>query len=332
LGKPLESSIFYSIPPTEIVFTPTDEGIISVSGICSEPSISSKLNISVEKGIYINCSDCKVKDICRCEILNCTYGLLSLLNYNGNPLQEEMFRVITTSPYPLIFTPSSTGEILLSVDCYKPIKLIMERRLMVFQSCFGSISLNISPSIVATSSITRAYVSNLSYCENATVYIRKDSCEGDTACTLKGNGNCQFVVPENPGNYTYYACIDKNNDSDFDDEGERTAYSISVIKTEESFKITSIACSKIRCDVEIENRVNSPVIIFLNLVGEREEGKIYYTANLDIPPKSSGKKGATLSKIRDCKPGTALNVIGIAYKQGDLENQIAKYSGYSFTC
>ena len=330
--NPLDSPIIHSIPPTSITFTPLDEGIISVAGICSEPKMSYKINITVEKGIIINCTECKVKDTCRCEILNCSYGLLSILNYKGKPLQEEIFRPIGISPYPVIFSPSDIGELLITVECYQPFRLIKEKILPISQSCSGFISLNISPSIIATSSLTRAYVSNLSYCDNATVYIKKDSCDGDIACTTKGNGNCQFSVPENPGNYTYYACIDKNNDLDFNDEGEIAAYIVNVIKSEEKFKINSVVCSKTRCEVDVENGMSYPAILFIRLVGDEPEGRIYYTANLEIPPKSSGKRDATLSNIRDCRTGTKLKVIGIAYKLGDLENQLAKYSSPSFTC
>jgi len=332
-NKPLAYPVIEIIPPNTTSFGPAvEEGIISVKGICSDPETIAEIDINVEKGIYINCGDCKLGDICKCEIFNCTYGLLSLFNYNGTPLKEEIFRVITSSTYPLLFTPIDTGEVLLNIDCREPFKLIRERRITIRKSCSGSVLLNISPSIVATSSITRAYVSNLSYCENKTVYIRKDSCEGDIVCTTKGNGNCQFTVQKDSGNYTYFSCIDKNDDSDFNDEGEVSAYTINVIKSDERFKIKSIVCSKIRCDVEVDNDISSDVIIFITVVGEQREGKIYYTANLNIPPKSSGKKGVTISKIRECEPGTRLKVIGIAYKQGDLENQIDKYSSYSFTC
>jgi hypothetical protein len=331
-GNPLDSPILHSIPPTSITFTPSEEGIISVAGICSEPKMSSKINITVEKGVIINCTECKVKEICRCEILNCSYGLLSILNYNGKPLQEEIFRPIGISPYPVIFSPTDIGEILITVECYQPFRLVKERIIKISQTCFGSISLNISPSIVATSSLTRAYISNLSYCDNVTVYIKKDSCDGNISCTTKGNGNCQFVVPEAPGNYTYYACIDKNNDLDFNDDGEIAAYIINVIKSEEKFKINSIVCSKTRCEVDVDNEMNSPAILFIRLVGDEPEGRIYYAANLEIPPKSSGKRDATLSNIRDCRVGTKLKVIGIAYRLGDLENQLTKYSSLSFTC
>ena len=331
-GNPLDSPIIHSIPPTYITFTPSEEGIILVAGVCSEPKMSSKINITVEKGVIINCTECKTKDLCRCEILNCSYGLLSILNYKGKPLQEEIFRPIGTSPYPAIFSPSNIGEILVTVECYQPFRLVKEKIITISQSCFGSISLNISPSTISVSSLTRAYISNLSYCDNVTVYVKKDSCDGNILCTTKGNGNCQFGVPENPGNYTYYACIDINNDSDFNDDGEMAAFIVNVIRSEEKFKINSIVCSKMRCEIDVENGISSSVILFIRLVGDDPEGRIYYAGNLEIPSRFSGKIDATLSNVRDCRSGTKLKVIGIAYKQTDLENQLAKYSSPSFTC
>ncbi|MCD6371690.1 MAG: hypothetical protein J7L39_03160 [Candidatus Aenigmarchaeota archaeon] len=90
-------------------------------------------------------------------------------------------------------------------------------------TCSGSISLTLSPSSTSPSSTVTASVSGLSNCNGKTVYIRENSCSGTsvTSCSVSGSGcSSDFNAPPTQGTYSYYACIDKNENGNYDDRGE----------------------------------------------------------------------------------------------------------------
>ena len=98
--------------------------------------------------------------------------------------------------------------------------------------CSSSVSLNLTPSTVQPSSSVIPSASGLASCDNKIVYFKKDSCSGTqvSSCTLTG-GNCtgsSFAAPTIEGLYTYYACIDKNDDGDFSDSGEYSSKILNV--------------------------------------------------------------------------------------------------------
>jgi len=98
-------------------------------------------------------------------------------------------------------------------------------------TCSGSISLTLNPSTVTPGGSVQASTSGLSNCDGKTVYVRKDSCAGDLACSCSVSGSgcsCNFNAPTTVGTYTYYACIDKNNDGDFADSGESDSKTLTV--------------------------------------------------------------------------------------------------------
>ena len=331
-GKPLEVPIISPIPPYSIEIGPlSNEGLISVVGVCREPSVTSSFDLKVEKGVEINCSSCFVESSCSCEIKNCTYGWLYLTNSKENPLNEDIVRVVSATPYSLVFKPTGAGEILLTLECYSPYKLARTQRIEVKNVCSGAVALNISPSVVSASSLTRAYISGLQYCEGYNVTIRKDSCNGDLACIAKANENCQFTTPSQEGNYTYYACIDKNNDNDYNDPGEQASARIEVKRVEERFKFVNISCTLTKCTFNIENTIKEPVLVVIRLVSV-PEGRIHYAANDDVSPGFSGRREVPLLRIRDCAIGTEIRVIAIAFKQSDLENELDKIVKKGFTC
>ncbi|MFH8107712.1 MAG: hypothetical protein QXJ25_01670, partial [Candidatus Aenigmatarchaeota archaeon] len=331
-GKPLEVPIISPIPPYSIEIGPlSNEGLISVVGVCREPSVTSSFDLKVEKGVEINCSSCFVESSCSCEIKNCTYGWLYLTNSKENPLNEDIVRVVSVAPYSLVFKPTRAGEILLTLECYSPYKLARTQRIEVKNVCSGAVALNISPSVVSASSLTRAYISGLQYCEGYNVTIRKDSCNGDLACIAKANENCQFTTPSQEGNYTYYACIDKNNDNDYNDPGEQASARIEVKRVEERFKFVNISCTLTKCTFNIENTIKEPVLVVIRLVSV-PEGRIHYAANDDVSPGFSGRREVPLLKVSYCDIGKELRVVAIAFRQSDLENELDKIVTKGFTC
>jgi len=94
-------------------------------------------------------------------------------------------------------------------------------------SCSGSISLSLSPNPTSPSSTVTANADNLSNCNGKTIYIKDYTgcASGVTicSCTSSSTGcSCTFTAPSSPGQYGYYACIDKNGDGDFADPGEQS--------------------------------------------------------------------------------------------------------------
>jgi hypothetical protein len=98
--------------------------------------------------------------------------------------------------------------------------------------CSGSLLLSLNPSTVEPSKSVVPSVSGLSDCDSKNVYFRKDSCSGTqvSSCTLTDGGctGLNFSSPSNEGLYTYYACIDKNDDGDFSDSGENSSKILNV--------------------------------------------------------------------------------------------------------
>jgi len=103
------------------------------------------------------------------------------------------------------------------------------------QTCSGNVNLTLSPNPVEISSNVHAKVRGTYYCGSLP---KKDSCYGEIACEsgagcgqLSGGENicdCDFTSSSVPGNYTYYACVDKNNDTDYNDPGESDSETLVV--------------------------------------------------------------------------------------------------------
>ncbi|MEM2181026.1 MAG: S8 family serine peptidase [Nitrososphaeria archaeon] len=97
---------------------------------------------------------------------------------------------------------------------------------------YGNIVLSFYNSTVYNSSIVKVNVSGLQYCRDVPVKIKRDSCNGPIACECSAVGNgcfCEFTAPSEPGNYVYYACIDKNNNGNYNDPGEVDSKTLKVI-------------------------------------------------------------------------------------------------------
>src|SRR3989338_8392395 len=91
------------------------------------------------------------------------------------------------------------------------------------QACTGSVILTLNPQTVESGKTVTPSASGLSNCAGKTVYFKQDSCSGTevSSCAISSPGTgCSgnaFTSSGSPGEYTYFACIDKNGDSDFND-------------------------------------------------------------------------------------------------------------------
>ncbi len=95
------------------------------------------------------------------------------------------------------------------------------------ETCSGYIKLALNPTFASPSSYVEPSAYGLSYCTGKTVYFKQDSCSGSqkSSCVITENGcvGSGFAVPPASGPYIYYACIDKNGDTDFADLGEQSS-------------------------------------------------------------------------------------------------------------
>ncbi len=102
----------------------------------------------------------------------------------------------------------------------------------VTEVCSGTVALTLNPSTVAPGGSVTPSASGLSGCDGNTTYFRSDSCGGTqvSSCVVSGSGctGTAFTAPSTTGIYTYYVCIDKNEDGDFADAGESDSATLTV--------------------------------------------------------------------------------------------------------
>lgn len=108
----------------------------------------------------------------------------------------------------------------------------------VTAGCTGNVSLELKPSTLSPSSGGIAFISGLSNCDGKGTYVRRESCEHREYtyqycnCSISGSGcSCDFIAPSSPGTHIFYACVDKNDDGDFQDSGERAVATLEVSGT-----------------------------------------------------------------------------------------------------
>jgi hypothetical protein len=77
---------------------------------------------------------------------------------------------------------------------------------------------------------TTATASGFLECTNKRVFFRLNGCNGKTLgfCTLGGTKCSQNLIFNDAGTHQLFACVDKNNDGDFDDLGEQDSLSVHV--------------------------------------------------------------------------------------------------------
>lgn len=341
-GEPLPDSIIKDIPPARVEFGPAEaSGTILTKVYCYEPSGDVQHETNVMEGVTLTCPDtCKINEDCRCNVDRCEEGLFSLENSDGRPLSTEISKIIEKSPYSYVFNAIETGEVLATVNCFKPYRIDHITKIKIIKRCSGSVSLALSPDQVIPSGVVKATASGFSECGDKIVYIKKDSCSGTEvnteACKCLGNETCSctFGAPSTEGNYTYYACIDVNSDGDFNDAGENAYSKLNVQASKEEFDITDIDCDKINseCKVNIgKNTVQDYVMIFIKLIKE-PEGKPFYSGKLNLKAGLKGEKPVSLSEVSECLPNTELRIVAYAYKQSDLENILDRFKADAFTC
>jgi len=104
------------------------------------------------------------------------------------------------------------------------------------KSCVGLLTLSL-PDVVEPNINVTAEIDNLTGCEGMTVKLQLSPCTSlskvfTCSCEVKGSG-CDCSFKSTTKNRTYWACIDKNNDTDMIDFGESVSAELKIKRGEE---------------------------------------------------------------------------------------------------
>ena len=101
---------------------------------------------------------------------------------------------------------------------------------------------------------------------------------------------------------------------------------------EGQFRVSSVHCSDEECTLNINtNTLNEQLVIFFEIVGE-DDGRIYYSSNLNLESRSTGEKKLIISRLRSCPSGTRLELFALTYKQSNLGYRVNRVRDESFVC
>ncbi len=121
-------------------------------------------------------------------------------------------------------------------------------------NCKGKINLTLDPSSVAPYGLVKPSASGLSDCTGKSIKFRRNSCSGTAVSScISGSAGCAgpaFIAPA-PGTYTYYACINKNNENGFNDPGEKDSKVLTVIGPTTTTTTTSTTTTTLPFDFSV---------------------------------------------------------------------------------
>ena len=100
----------------------------------------------------------------------------------------------------------------------------------------------------------------------------------------------------------------------------------------EDLEIDLISCSENECTIDVvKNTLDDELVIFFELK-EDTSGKIYYTANFNLRPGSTGEKKIIMSRIRPCPEDTQVTFLILTYRQTNLGYIVHVLRGNTFSC
>ena len=325
IGEPIKNVTLLDLPPNQIALGPTnEEGIVAINVICFDPSDYYEKRVEVIMGVSLLCDNaCGMLKPCNCVIFNCTKGVLEISNYNGTPLENPISKFVNNSPSEITFNTTGEGVVLAKISCFVPHNVSRTQVINIYKTCSGNISLTLKPNITYTSSEVEAIPSGVVNCENKTIYIRRGSCNGIVECNTTQGASCKFYSPNEARIYEYYACIDKNDDNDFLDEGEAGSAKLLVNETPKKVNLGDIECTNSLCKFNItENTINESLSIIAYLI-EEPSGKVYFSSLLSTEGFSKGEKIMFLTRRgEECKPGTQLKALIHVYTKSDFTKRI----------
>ncbi len=108
------------------------------------------------------------------------------------------------------------------------------KKVLAKKTCLGSLALVFEPNPVNKGENTIARISNLTGCDNKTVFLSMSPCSylsGNIGSCIIKDGACQLNFSSSVS-ILYHACVDKNDDQDKTDFGEAALSNLNVIAKE----------------------------------------------------------------------------------------------------
>ena len=139
------------------------------------------------------------------------------------------------------------------------------------KSCIGEMVLELTPNPMISNKEVIAKITGLTGCDDKKIKLKSNECfvaTGDIEeCTLKSN-TCEIKIKGIKGRY--FACIDKNNDNNYNGFGESISIDLKLkeIKEEpkyEEINTTNKESSKITGNVIGNLDINNPLLIILEI-------------------------------------------------------------------
>jgi hypothetical protein len=138
-------------------------------------------------------------------------------------------------------------------------------------TCQGDISLTLIPDTIYTGGNVVPDASNLISCQGKTVYFKDGPCSTvntKLSCTIGSGGDgcmpknpSSFSAPGSVGTYTYYACVDKNDNSNFNDAGESDSANLNVVTSSEQNPIYSLTINPVE-DTKVVAPQSLPIYVW----------------------------------------------------------------------
>lgn len=95
------------------------------------------------------------------------------------------------------------------------------------KTCSGSVNINLSKDSVETDESVKVDVSGIQNCSSP-IFVRLVSCGNNISLCQLANNSCSFAAPPIAGSYAVFACIDKNNNGNYNDAGESESKTLIV--------------------------------------------------------------------------------------------------------
>ena len=156
--------------------------------------------------------------------LGASENLLFVYKMNQNYLQGDYSLKVVSLKGTGILSEKPVTSFVIPIE--SSIMTILKEK-----TCLGTVNLILTPSPAEKDSIITAVISDLTGCDNKNVYLKTDACylflNTDLGSCVLTNNTCQIktIVLEE-----YYACLDKNGDSDFNDFGESDSEKLEIVK------------------------------------------------------------------------------------------------------
>ena len=171
---------------------------------------------------------------------------------------------------------------------------------------------------------------SISNCQSGILEVYKQSeCSSTPSYIYTFSGNEKTWFPESEGKYFLKVSCDDGKESSCTEVG--IGDTTSTTQSQDKLRVSSVHCNKNQCTLDIDtNSLDDELVIFFELVDD--EGRRYYSSNLNLESRSVGKKKLVISRVRTCPEGTKLRLFVLIYKQSDLDYRIDRISDEAFEC